>query len=338
MIQPNKLNFYLFIIFFLFLISCNNKNTKDKIPSEGETDSSLNFSNKVIIKSPLSYLISYNGKYQNDDKLIENEPLKTRINKILGTEYLTTLEICQREEPIKVQNDLDETVVWFIGYENKDFYSGFNYIICIYPERDEIYIGISENGQCKLFTETKTILLKQWGEELYPEVITYWKNEIEKGYADAKKSESEALSDYKQEITQKSKIGDEIYAGNFIYVVDRIEYLQKVENVFTSQTADGIYLIAYLTVVNTTRESRTLSSGMFKVFGSEGYEYKVSQNAITILILNDQDKVFLLKDIPPKIPKKIIVPFEVPTSNDEYNLQVSGGFWSGESKNILLKK
>lgn len=140
-----------------------------------------------------------------------------------------------------------------------------------------------------------------------------------------------------------NKIGDEIKVGDFKYCVNKIEFKKTVENVFTSQTADGYYLIVYLTVLNTTHETRTLTATRFKVFDSEDYQYEPSQNAITTLVLNDQDKVFLLKDIPPKIPKNIIIPFEIPTMSDMYTLQISGlqilgGYSDNESEKILLKK
>lgn len=134
------------------------------------------------------------------------------------------------------------------------------------------------------------------------------------------------------------EIGDEFYLGNFKYCVNRIEYTKEVKNSLTSNTADGIYLIVYLTVTNTTRESRTLTNTMFKVSDSEGYEFETSQNAMIVMILNDLDKVFMLKDISPKIPKEIIVPFEVPNSNDIYKLKVFGGFGTGKTASVTLKK
>jgi hypothetical protein len=134
------------------------------------------------------------------------------------------------------------------------------------------------------------------------------------------------------------KIGNVIDVGYFEYRVDKIEFLKTIKNVFNSQTADGYYLIVYLTVLNTTHETQTLTATRFKVFDSEDYQYEPSQNAITTLVLNDQDKVFLLKDIPPKIPKNIIIPFEIPTMNDMYTLQISGGYSHNESEKILLKK
>lgn len=132
------------------------------------------------------------------------------------------------------------------------------------------------------------------------------------------------------------KIGEKIEIGNFGFCVNKIEFKKEISNIFSTQKADGIYLLVYLTITNITKESRTLVNSMFKVIDVDGYEFESSIDAINALVLNEQDKVFLLKDIPPKIPKEIIIPFEVPTSNDNYSLQVSGGFWTGKSAKIQL--
>ena len=136
---------------------------------------------------------------------------------------------------------------------------------------------------------------------------------------------------------QIPKIEDEIEVGNFKFCVNKIEFKKEISNVFSNKKADGIYLLVYMTVINITKESRTLTNAMFKVIDSDEYEFESSVDAINTLVLNEQDKVFLLKDIPPKIPKDIIIPFEVP-SQGIYALELSGGFWTNKSDYILLTK
>jgi hypothetical protein len=133
-------------------------------------------------------------------------------------------------------------------------------------------------------------------------------------------------------------IGDEFHLGYFKYRVDKIEYKREVSNGLNSAMASGVFLIVHLSVTNIDRGSSTLTSSMFKVYDSDGYEYDTSQDAMLVMILNDQDKIFMLKEFQPKIPKKIIVPFEVPTQNDIYKLEVSGGFGTGKKSLINLKK
>ena len=133
-------------------------------------------------------------------------------------------------------------------------------------------------------------------------------------------------------------IGDVFYVGKLKYQVNKVEFTKKIENLLTSKLADGIYLIVYLTVINNSRESVSLMSSKFKVLDSENNEFETSQDAISILFLNEKDKAFILKDIPPKIPKELIIPFEVPSSNDVYKLKVSGSFWSDETSFITLRR
>jgi hypothetical protein len=228
------------------------------------------------------------------------------------------MECCNVQSPIKIENG----IVFIEGCQAHNC-PGVFYVVYIDINSDKIFAGLYDDGTVSLYRE---------GNETYPDWLLNWKDENEKEYA---KYNSET-STYSERNVENFKIGDEVHVGNFVYLVRKIEFTKTVENTFSEQKADGIYLIVYLAVLNKSRESRTLSNSMFKVFDSDGYEYETSQNAITILVLNDQDKVFLFKDIPPKIPKEIIMPFEVPTSDEKYTLQVSGGFWTGESAKIQL--
>ena len=133
------------------------------------------------------------------------------------------------------------------------------------------------------------------------------------------------------------KINDELEVGNFKFCVNKIEFKKELKSLYNAKRADGIYLLIYLTVKNITKETRTLSNSMFQVIDADKYEYEPSVDAINILALKEQETVFILKDIPPKIPKEIIIPFEVPTET-VYVLKLSGGFWSNKSAYILLTK
>ena len=133
-------------------------------------------------------------------------------------------------------------------------------------------------------------------------------------------------------------IGDYFYIGSLRYQISKIEFSSLVSNSFTSSIPDGIYLMIYLSVTNFAHESSTLTSSLFTVIDSDGYEFKASQNAITTLILSYPENVFLLKEIPPKITKQLIIPFEVPTKLDNYKLRISNGLWADEIKFVKLKK
>ncbi|MCL6100243.1 MAG: DUF4352 domain-containing protein [Bacteroidetes bacterium] len=135
-----------------------------------------------------------------------------------------------------------------------------------------------------------------------------------------------------------SYIGDEVDVGYFRYKVNSIDFIKKVENSLTSHLADGIYLLVHMTVINTSRESRTLTNSMFQILDTDGVEFETSQDAMTVLVLNDQDKIFMVKEFPPKIPKQILMPFEVSSSNETYKLKLSGGFGTGKTDFITLTR
>jgi hypothetical protein len=308
------------------LFSCQEKS--NKIGSNNNRESYLNDTsltstsikeNEKISEPPLSYLLEYSGKYEFESKLFNNEPLNSRLKNILGDNY-RVLSDCQTQIPIEIKNGIIIFKGWVTHLPDVS-----NYVIYIDINDDKIYAGVWDGGNdiAELYSENS---------QDYPKWLIDWKEETEKDYSiknNESLKETETIKEY-------FKIGDEVQVGNFVYLVRKIVFIKTVENAFTEQTADGIYLIVYLAVLNKSREPRTLANSMFKVFDSDGYKYETSQNAITILVLDDQDKVFLFKEIPPKIPKEIIMPFEVPTSNDIYTLQVSGGFWTGETVKIQL--
>ncbi len=140
------------------------------------------------------------------------------------------------------------------------------------------------------------------------------------------------------QIQSQYKIGVEFERGYFKYVVDKIEFKKVVTNGLNSSTANGIYLIVHMTVTNIDKEKSTLTNSMFKVYDSDDYKFETSINAIIAMILNDPNKIFMLKELPPKIPTPIIMPFEVPTQNATYTLEVSGGFGTGVKGLVDLEK
>ncbi|AFH49061.1 Hypothetical protein IALB_1351 [Ignavibacterium album JCM 16511] len=319
-----KLLEFVIILSSIFLFACQektNKNESNNKPVVIDTAliKSVQVEDTKKPEPPLSYLLEYKGKYEFESKLLNNEPLKSRLKKAIGANYNYFMECCNVQSPIKIENG----IVFIEGCQAHNC-PGVFYVVYIDINSDKIFAGLYDNGTVSLYRE---------GNETYPNWLLNWKDENEKEY-DKYNTET---STYSERNVENFKIGDEVHVGNFVYLVRKIEFTKTVENTFTEQKADGIYLIVYLAVLNKSRESRTLSNSMFKVFDSDGYEYETSQNAITILVLNDQDKVFLFKDIPPKIPKEIIMPFEVPNSNDIYTLQVSGGFWTGETAKINLQ-
>lgn len=131
-----------------------------------------------------------------------------------------------------------------------------------------------------------------------------------------------------------NKIGDEINVGNFIYKVNGIKFAKTVGNEFTSETADGIFLLVDLTVKNVDTEEHTLDNSMFKLLNEKGVEFDSSTEGTTALELSGKKTLFL-KQHNPNISKQGFLVFEVPEKGI-YDLLLSGGFWNGKKAAVKL--
>ncbi len=135
---------------------------------------------------------------------------------------------------------------------------------------------------------------------------------------------------------KRFEIGAIVKVGNFEYKVNSYNFEKSIGNDFYSKTADGVYLIINLTIKNVSKESRTLDGSMFYLYDSRGTKFEYSTEGATALELVT-DKTMFLKDFHPNIPTEGQIVFEVPSADDHYLLQVTGGFWSGKQANIQIK-
>ncbi|MCX6355104.1 MAG: ankyrin repeat domain-containing protein [Candidatus Aureabacteria bacterium] len=131
-------------------------------------------------------------------------------------------------------------------------------------------------------------------------------------------------------------IGDKVAVGNFIYTVNGIKFYKTVGNEFTRKRADGVFLVIDLSILNRDSQTRTLDASMFKMLDTSGTEYNYSIDGSTALELSGVSTLFL-KQCQPKIPTRGKLIFEVPNPTPVYILKVSGGFWSGQSADIILR-
>lgn len=121
------------------------------------------------------------------------------------------------------------------------------------------------------------------------------------------------------------KIGDEITAGYFKYRVNSISFKKELGNPYYKISTTGYYLLLSISVINIDKESRNLVISMFKLQDDSGYKYDVSSEANGVLSTQNE-KVIILNDLPPRIAKEFVIPFEVPTKIAFYELLMSGGF------------
>jgi Domain of unknown function (DUF4352) len=130
------------------------------------------------------------------------------------------------------------------------------------------------------------------------------------------------------------KIGDQIEVGNFIYRVDGVKFRKQLGNDFINETADGVFLIVPISLKNISQESRTLDGSMFKLKDEQGAKYESSSRGTSALEMSGQKTLFL-KQCQPNITTSGLLVFEVP-SKGIYDLQLSGGFWSGKTAAVKL--
>jgi len=126
-----------------------------------------------------------------------------------------------------------------------------------------------------------------------------------------------------------SSIGKEIKVGYFSYFVNSIEYRKTVGNEFSSETADGIFLLVNLSIINTSDETQTLDGSAFFLTDKNDvkFEHSLEMSGIETLFL---------KECQPRIKTKGVLIFEVPEKGS-YSLNLVGDFLGTTTVKILLK-
>ncbi len=147
------------------------------------------------------------------------------------------------------------------------------------------------------------------------------------------KAESQKSKTQSQE---KSAIGTEVRVGNFVYRVSDFSFRKSVGNEFVGETANGIYLLISLDLMNVDDEPHTLDGSLFSITDLDGRKYEYSTNGSTALAMSGYKTLFL-EQCQPNIQMSGILIFEVPRK-DKYYLHLAGGFWSSKSIRILLSK
>lgn len=138
------------------------------------------------------------------------------------------------------------------------------------------------------------------------------------------------------EDTQPYKVGMDIPVGKFVYNVKSVKFAKRVGNSMAGKTADGVFLVVGMTVLNNDTEARTLDGSLFKIKDATGTEFEHSNAGQTALMMSGVETIFL-KQCQPKIPTSGILVFEVPDKNSPYTLELSGGYWSGKRAQVPLQ-
>ena len=160
-------------------------------------------------------------------------------------------------------------------------------------------------------------------------------NEVSSYAAENGTATGDSLNQNQDDVPQEATIGTEVQVGNFAYRVDDIAFKKSVGNEFVRETADGVFLIVYLSLVNIDNESHTLDGSMFSLTDMDGTKYEYSIDGSTALEMSGHETIFL-KRCQPKIVTSGVLIFEVPQKK-EYYLNLIGNFWDKISKGIAEK-
>lgn len=133
----------------------------------------------------------------------------------------------------------------------------------------------------------------------------------------------------------EARLKDEIRIGAFVYRADEIRFEKTLGNEFVNKTANGVYLLVGLSIMNTSKETRHLDGSMFQIIDAQGNRYQYSIAAASILAMGDVEPI-VLKECQPKIPTSGVLVFEVPRQSDEYTLLATGGLLSSRKGRIRL--
>jgi hypothetical protein len=126
-----------------------------------------------------------------------------------------------------------------------------------------------------------------------------------------------------------SKIGDTVNIGYTSYAVWRAQWSDRLSNnVFLDEKPDASFLIVDLTVRNDDKKARTIPS--FKLIDENGAEYQTSNQAWRV-----EDSIGVFDSLNPGVSKQGKVVFDVPQGH-QYQLKVSGGYWSSEATLIEI--
>ncbi|MDJ1480689.1 hypothetical protein QNI16_09355 [Cytophagaceae bacterium YF14B1] len=99
-------------------------------------------------KASLSFLTELNGKYPHNIKLLDNEVLKPRLQKLLGSQYDYMVSIWEVETPIEIENGLLYTSAM-------QAHSGGDpgAVLMADVTKNVLYVAIRQDGNAKVYSE-----------------------------------------------------------------------------------------------------------------------------------------------------------------------------------------
>lgn len=132
-------------------------------------------------------------------------------------------------------------------------------------------------------------------------------------------------------------IGDFFTLGEFKYCITGVNTARRIgKNVFgefigEEATPGAVFVIISYTIENMGTESQTVLSDDFKIEDGRGRTFKPSSDANVALLMESDDKDFLLSELQPGLPRAMKQAFELPQQAIESPITVvvpEKGFWA----------
>lgn len=142
-------------------------------------------------------------------------------------------------------------------------------------------------------------------------------------------TQSNVSSEPEAKAPARPKMGDTVYVGYWYYICQGVQWRKSIGDEYTLHYPDAKFLVVDLQAGNEDRTASMLPPA--KLVDTQGREYDASSEGIWLF--NSFD---LLKKLNPGVTSRGYIVFDVPRGT--YALKVSGGFKSGESELIDLRR
>ncbi|GAA0338446.1 DUF4352 domain-containing protein [Actinoallomurus spadix] len=125
-------------------------------------------------------------------------------------------------------------------------------------------------------------------------------------------------------------IGREYRDGKFAFTVTKVKKgVRRVGNEYVGRTAQGRFVLVYVTVVNIGKEARTFDSSSQKLTDTEGRQFDADSEAT--IVMGDESKAFL-ENINPGNGVHGILVFDLPAGVSLKSLELHDSPFSGGVK------
>lgn len=140
-------------------------------------------------------------------------------------------------------------------------------------------------------------------------------------------------------------VGDFFTLGEFKYCITGVNTASRIgksvfgEFIGEAATPGAVFVIISYTIENMGTESQTVLSDDFKIEDGRGRTFKPSSDANVALLMESEDKDFLLSELQPGLPRAMKQAFELPDQAIESPITVvvpEKGFWAAGSVRVQI--